>query len=499
MHKWPGIILAVFMILFSVSGIIMNHRNWFSKTDVSRSLLPPGYQFNNWNLAAVKGAVKLSPDNYVLYGNIGVWLTNDSLTRFTDLNRTFPKGIDNRKTEAMLLTSQGVLLAGTLFGLYRYDGISWNKINLPDPDVRITDLTEVNGVIYILTRSHLITSSNLTHFTTRTLPATLNDDNRVSLFRTLWTLHSGELFGHWGKIVVDLLALALIFLSITGILHWLFPKWIKRRKTTSKTIDIQRKSMIQNLKLHNKVGYVVAAFLVVTAITGMFLRPPLLISIATAKVKKVPYSILDNDNPWNDKLRRIIYLEEQDRFLVSTSDGFVLFNSTFTGPAHRLETEPPVSVMGCTVLEKIAHHDSVFLVGSFTGLFYWDVEKGFIANAITGMPYRPPQKAGSPISENMISGYVKTETGSFLVDYRYGMQPLTGKLAPPAMPQGVIDSTPISLWNVALEVHTGRIFEHLLGPFYILYVPLVGFTLLMVLISGFFIWWLAYRRKKRAK
>jgi uncharacterized iron-regulated membrane protein len=47
-------------------------------------------------------------------------------------------------------------------------------------------------------------------------------------------------------------------------------------------------------------------------------------------------------------------------------------------------------------------------------------------------------------------------------------------------------------------VHTGRIFEHLIGPFYILYVPLAGLCLIMVLVSGFFIWWKAHRKKKKA-
>lgn len=53
----------------------------------------------------------------------------------------------------------------------------------------------------------------------------------------------------------------------------------------------------------------------------------------------------------------------------------------------------------------------------------------------------------------------------------------------------------MSLWNVSLEMHTGRIFEHLIGPFYILIVPLAGLCLIMVLVSGFFIWWKAHRNK----
>jgi hypothetical protein len=63
------------------------------------------------------------------------------------------------------------------------------------------------------------------------------------------------------------------------------------------------------------------------------------------------------------------------------------------------------------------------------------------------------------------------------------------------MPKEILAKSPISLWNAALEVHTGRIFEHLIGPFYFLYVPLIGITLLVVLISGLLIWWMGYRKR----
>jgi len=64
------------------------------------------------------------------------------------------------------------------------------------------------------------------------------------------------------------------------------------------------------------------------------------------------------------------------------------------------------------------------------------------------------------------------------------------------MPEEILKKSPMSLWNVSLEIHTGRIFEHLVGPFYILYVPLAGLCLIMVLVSGFFVWWKAHRKKK---
>jgi uncharacterized iron-regulated membrane protein len=44
------------------------------------------------------------------------------------------------------------------------------------------------------------------------------------------------------------------------------------------------------------------------------------------------------------------------------------------------------------------------------------------------------------------------------------------------------------LWNVALEIHTGRIYQSLIGDFYVLIVPLTGIFVLFILVSGFIVW-----------
>jgi hypothetical protein len=96
----------------------------------------------------------------------------------------------------------------------------------------------------------------------------------------------------------------------------------------------------------------------------------------------------------------------------------------------------------------------------------------------------------------MVAGFIRDGNGrNFWFDYNQGAIAADGGIPFPAMPDVILKSTPISLWNAALEVHTGRIFEHLVGPFYLLYVPLIGLTLLIVLISGFLIWWFGYRRR----
>ena len=117
LHKWPAIVIAFIAILFATSGIIMNHRQLFSGVDVSRKLLPKNYHYNNWNLAAVRGSIQLK-DATLLYGNIGVWKSDDNLKSFENFNQGFPIGIDNRKIYS-IVSFNDVLFAGTLMGLYK--------------------------------------------------------------------------------------------------------------------------------------------------------------------------------------------------------------------------------------------------------------------------------------------------------------------------------------------------------------------------------------------
>lgn len=56
------------------------------------------------------------------------------------------------------------------------------------------------------------------------LPMPKEYDGKVTVFRTIWLLHSGELFGSIGKLIVDGIAIILVLLCISGLIFWLRPK-----------------------------------------------------------------------------------------------------------------------------------------------------------------------------------------------------------------------------------------------------------------------------------
>ncbi|MFW6310225.1 MAG: PepSY domain-containing protein, partial [Prolixibacteraceae bacterium] len=353
------------------------------------------------------------------------------------------------------------------------------------------DLALKEDTLLVLSRHFLLKSGDGKNFEKIQLPEPVNYERKTGLFNTLWELHSGELWGLTGKLIVDLLGLVTILLSITGLLHFIFPKMIKRRKKKQKPVKPLARATKKNLRWHNVVGYIFVLFLIINTFTGMHLRPPLLIAIANKEVGIIPGTHLDSPNPWFDKLRRVHWDEENKIYIFSTSEGFFFADEKFTGKLQSAPSQPPVSIMGCNIFKPLKGDN--FLVGSFSGLFIWNIRNGNVTNYITGKPYVPPTGMTSPIGADMATGLVEGTNSAFWFDYNHGAISLTGDMFS-EMPEKILKASPMSLWNVSLEIHTGRIFEHLLGPFYILYVPLAGICLLIVLISGFIVWWKVYRK-----
>ncbi len=496
-HKWIGLIAGVFFVLYSISGIILNHRELLATVDISRNLMPSNYEFKNWNLSGVKTTEKISNDSILIYGNVGIWLTDSSFSFFRELNEGIPSGIDNRKTCVVrYLKDRHQLFAGTLFGFYRFDfdkGM-WHKVSLPVHEKRVVDLTYKDDTLFVLTRSHLLFSTDMESFKVKNIPPPEGYDNKIGLFKTLWVIHSGEIYGNAGKIIVDIIALIFIFLTITGILVFFKKRRLQRNNLNKTRLQKLKNSFVWNLKWHNKIGWMTAVLLLITASTGIFLRPPFLIPIANAKVSKIPFTELDTDNPWFDNLRKIYYDKQTGNFIIFTPDNVYFSKDNFKSPLKEFYYKPPFSVMGITYFER--YDSASFLVGSFEGLYLWNPSNGFVYDYIDKKPYVPPKSKSRPIGKYLVAGFTKDFSGGETVfEYNNGAFTISGNKSFPELPENVKKAYRASLWFYALEVHTGRIFQFILGDFYILIVPLVGLSAIYIIISGVWIWFFLYRKR----
>ena len=470
-HKWLGIGMSFFMLMFCLSGILLNHRSLIKDVNISRKYLPSRYEFRNWNGGLLRGTLDLdkglgadslpvsdSCHHLLLYGNGGIWLTDSKASFFKGFNEDLPTGADYRQIRNVIKTGDGNIFAVSPFGLYRY-GVheTWHEVKMPlGEDEKLTDIASHGDTLVILSRSFAYTShSPYTTFKRIKLHAPEDYDGKVTAFRTIWLLHSGELFGLVGKLIVDAIAFIIVILCITGGIFWLRPK---------RTVLLQT-----SLRLHDKIGRYTIIFTFLIALTGWCLRPPVMIALVLSKIPALTGTTLKNENPWNDRLRMIRYDEGCHDWLLSTSEGFYSLNLE-KATVKALNSAPPVSVMGLNVLQK--DKEGKWLCGSFSGLFTWDRQQGTAIDYFTGKV--APKKAGAPFGKKAIAGMSQDFASPVIAEYYEG----TSFAPQPAS----MNQLPMSLWNVALEAHSGRIFIGSLATYIFIFV--MGILALWCLWSG---------------
>ena len=484
-HKWIGLGFAFFMLMFCLSGIVLNHRAFFADCNVSRSWLPSDYHFKQWNGGLLKGSLAWRTDSIgneiLIYGNSGVWMTSDGGKHFHDFNAGFPAGADFRSIKSLALAPDSSLWAANQFGLYRYKfpKYAWESVvlELQDED-KISDMLFKGDTLLVVGRSYVYTSTDYRHFEVLQLKAPEGYAGKVSLFRTVWSTHNGEIFGGVGKLLMDAIAIVLILLSLTGILYCLLSKYIRRRKQSGKSVKGCAQGLKHTLNWHDNLGRYTFFVLLFVTFTGWCLRPPVLIALVSAKVPAIPGTCMNSDNPWRDQLRMLRYDEACDDWLLSTSEGLYSLTSLQSAPVQ-VEQTPPVSVMGLNIWQK--DEAGNWLMGSFSGMFRWnranhqaiDYFSGEIIEAV----------AGPPFGKFAVSGYTEDFTPvPLVIEYNHGTPDLQ-------MPDDFA-YLPMSLWNLALEVHTGRIYT-ILGPGTLIFIFFAGIIAMWCLYSGYVI-----RRKK---
>lgn len=492
-HKWVSLFFCFFILMFAFSGIVLNHRKTVSGIEVGRKWLPHSYHYKNWNNGFVKGTCKLQGDSILLYGGSGIWLTDPAFSKFSDFNKGIRKGADNRKISNLVRLSDGQIWCAGLYTLYRYTPEGWQEQPVIDNEERISDITHKGDTLIVLSRSHIYSARYpYTDFQKMELKQPDGYSSEVSLFRTIWLLHSGELFGAVGQYVVDGLGIILILLSITGILYTILPYIIRRKKRRQQTVLHNIQMLTASLRWHNKLGGWFIVLTLLVAVTGMCLRPPLMIPFVMSQTKPLPGSTLDSDNPWKDKLRSIRYDSKLNEWLLSTSAGFYHLAGFQDIPA-RFRKAPPISPMGINVFKLFL--DGYWLVGSFSGLFVWDPSTGSLVDYYTGQT--PPPSRGRPIGLNSVSGFTgDLATGQVVFEYGKGANTPEGDPMLPPMPE-VLAGCGMSLWNFALELHVGRCYSPFLGPVSDLFVFLSGLFLTFILVSGYVVYRKRHRRKQK--
>lgn len=501
LHKYLGIPMCFLLFMAALSGIITNHRRALSGINVAPALVPKAYTYNRWNQGAVRAVLRVG-ERHFLYGSAGVWLTRDSTVRSEPqaYSHGLPSGSDERKVVAMACDTLAQVWLATQYALYRErsEGQGWQAVTLPEGlSGRLSDLQVRGDSLILVSRSHIyVLPIREGAWQRYELPRADQHSEGMLLFQLVWAWHNGEYFGRVGQTAVDILGIITMLLSLTGIGYTLLSHRIKRKSLGQEERRRSASWLTKVFAWHNGWGRRLFWALLFVFVTGWMLRPPLMLGLIHHRLRPWRISHLYSDNPWHDRLRALRYDHERGEWLLSTSVGFYHLSS-FEAQPKKWQVQPHISPMGINVMEQRA--DGEWLIGSLSGM--WRVVAGSrprVYDYFTGEAM--PERQGKPFGRISIAGAMLGEHAGQDVFFDYNEGAIcrssagsSGVAPAPFAPQPkALTEAPFSLWQWALEVHTGRIYAPLIGRLGAeLFIFPFGLLSLVVLISG-------YKRLRRA-
>lgn len=501
LHKWVGLLLLLFVVWMSASGILLNHPEVIRDVSVPRWLVPPQYRIQNWSRGALRTAVFSQADPRIGFigGTQGVWRTGDGGHTFQHMARGFPESYIDRQTDSLVLYEEGPprLFAGTRGGLFVCDVESenWQRIALPGTDERVQKIIRVSDRLLVFTSSHAYRGSlSADGFTVAPITMRPGGEPRASipLVEVFFTLHSGKMWGLAGRLLFDVVGVAIIFFGVSGFLLWYWPGKLRRAQRSpkgahSKTARATVGHYRWMFRYHLRLGIWLALPLLIIGGTGLFMRPPMLVALAFGELPRGLYPAALPDNPWHDRIRSALYDHVKDKLILETTDGFWAGSPDFKAPFERTASPGPVFVMGTTVFEP--YGNGGYLVGSFSGLFHLERSTGRAVDLVEGRA-RDDLSTFRP-GDTMTAGFVRLPGGDeFVVDHYAGIKPIgdaerAGRLA---MPAEMARSFRMPLWNYLFELHNGRIFRDWLGSWYALVAPLGSLLFVILILTGIYDW-----------
>jgi hypothetical protein len=507
LHKYLGLLLILFLMWESISGIILNHPELVANISVPGLLVPEHYHIKNWNRSSLIKLLYSKKDSNQVYtcGKLGVWKSSNGGKSFYSFMKNYPSSPYLLKTNDIFLysiNSEEYLFAATdggLFACNTKDGL-WKNIRLNEESEKVKKLLKIDSNLVVITESNgYITNFNnftsLNFANIEKLPLEKSDKKRtVTLVELFFHIHDGRIWGLPGKLLFDIVGIIIFFLSISAFYAWYFPKMLKRKRTEKIQLKKSEKKAFKFLfKYHLKLGIWAGAIILIIAGTGFFMRPPMLVLIATGSVSSDYYPGVLPSNPWHEKIHTALYDPVDKKIILETTDGIYTSSSTFSESFHKDSLNVPMFVMGATIFDTLGHGG--YLIGSFNGLFHLERATGKPIDMLTGK--ETGKISNVRPAEKMITGYFKTPQGEeFITTHEQGLLPignskLNGRFK---MPTEMESKCRMPLWNYMFEIHNGRFFKSIIGNFYILLVPFGSLLFFIVTLTGIFDWFVV--RKK---
>ena len=236
-HRYIGVSIATFIIVLSVTGIMLNHTE---QLELDKKYIQANWLLNHYGISA--------PDNIKSYPAGRHWISQWASQLY--LNNQMVAEIEKNIIGAVLYQNMIIIAQNDTLFAYTAEGELIEKISgnegVPSgiEAIGITDHNQfsvraANG-IFTTNKEFLFWQKNLSVISIwsddTSLPETLFQNilerfrgKGLNLERVILDLHSGRLLGSWGIYFMDFVAILMVFLALSGFWIWTI-RIIKKKK-----------------------------------------------------------------------------------------------------------------------------------------------------------------------------------------------------------------------------------------------------------------------------
>lgn len=480
-HRWVGIPIALAMLYMSISGVLLNHPGLIAKLDAPAWALPSDMRSVQGGRGLVLAWLPMAQDTVMVGGRGGVFLLNTSTGKTEKFDRGMPTSVYRGAVRTLYKDSlTGKIWAGAAQGAYflQAQAREWNFAGLPQEVIYFHRSPQ--GLLAFTAKAIFLQEAN------QWIPVKQWEEKQRGILRLFFEVHSGAILGKPGRLLYNLVALAMFVMSISGLYVLLKPG---HRSFFPKSFRRQMGHLIKyHLTHHRKWGWLLLIPMFLIPATGLWMKAPL--SVILFNLEKSRTVVQTDSTRISRPLTAAAWDITQQRFILATNSGLWSAPLSLTQPWTSLAKSLPVHPMG--INDILVRGDSV-LISSYSGLIWYSLSRQKSFDAMHGELVQTPQmknawqgRALGVLNDKI--AFSELRRGWFYLD-----QAQVKAVDP--LPAEWNNISTYSLWHYMFEVHNGRILRSWLGSAYLLHNPLVAIGTLLVIISG--VWILINRRFKR--
>ena len=231
-HKIIGLFVCLVLIHLSVTGIALNHTD---KLNLNQTKISWNWLLNAYGISVPETKIAFAIEgNFFHLTNSKIFMNTQSIMRSEDIL----VGVINFDNQFIISTTDDIILINK-------SGDFIKKIKLPEISVpKINKIgSYVDGIVVEINEIKFISDKNLENWVPKKDSDTVKWSTEISIPRDMSNqikkyyvgkgitieqiildLHSGVIFKSAGKFFMDIIALLLIFMSISGVWIWFIKK-----------------------------------------------------------------------------------------------------------------------------------------------------------------------------------------------------------------------------------------------------------------------------------